>query len=81
MRRIMLVFTVALVMAAMMGAMGAQAIAKNTLEQPPRPPPTSGSSTITNNGSVVDHAGGGGTCVHDFKGATITKTTGPGCPS
>jgi hypothetical protein len=35
MRRILLVFTVALVMAAMMGAMGAQAIAKNKLEQPP----------------------------------------------
>jgi hypothetical protein len=39
MRRIMLAFTVALVMAAMMGAMGAQAIAKNTLEQSPSPAP------------------------------------------
>ena len=39
MRRIMLVFTVALVMAAMMGAMGAQAIAKKHVGTTTQPAP------------------------------------------
>jgi hypothetical protein len=79
MKRVLALLTVALVMAAMMLAMGAQAFAKNSGDQPPGPPTTSGSETIANNGSEVDHAGGGGTCVIHFKGPTVTKQTGPGC--
>jgi opacity protein-like surface antigen len=80
MRRIVMLVVVALVMAAMMVAMGAQAIADTAgAPLPPAPPTQSGSFSPDNNGSTVTHQGGGGTCVQHFKGTEETKTTGPGC--
>ena len=81
MRRIMLLVTAALVMAAMMMAMGAQAFAKNSGAQPPGPPGLSGFGNLTEEGTAkgsgknvtfVVHpgfSGGGfeGTCVFHLK--------------
>jgi hypothetical protein len=91
-KRILLLFTVALVMAAMMMAMGAQAFAV-----PPGPPSLTGAGQCADSGCFTFHGSGtnitavehsttgGGSCVRHFEGVEgapqypITKSTGAGC--
>jgi hypothetical protein len=94
-RRVVMLLTVVALMVAMMVAMGAQAFAKNSGEQPPGPPRLSGLGNVTEeatakgsgkNVTVVAHRGGG-TCVYHLKEVvsgdlvylTLNKRTGAGC--
>ncbi len=76
-KRILLLFTVALAMAAMMMAMGAQAFAFHTPDLPPGPPGLTGAGNIrggsdilgsgTNATIVVHNKSGGASCVFHFE--------------
>jgi hypothetical protein len=76
-RRIILVLTVAAVMAAMLAVNVTPAMADNAGNQPPGPPLTAG-GTNSNGFTLVAH-NSGGTCVAHSGDKSGDKVHGPGC--